>query len=155
VIDTACASLHGAEKAIRSGKNYKTKENTMKNLIKIVAVSSLLIITCLLIGACGGSNSTENFVQGKGDIEVTAIDINKTPLSNVRIDVKDSAGGKVIDTFNTTATATTHTFLETVGSDYYLTFTDIASPVRFATVIDIKVTPQLTSTQTLNQLMVP
>ncbi|MBL0226346.1 MAG: hypothetical protein IPQ16_12510 [Geobacteraceae bacterium] len=126
----------------------------MKNLLKITVLSSLLIIACFMIVACGGD--TENFVQGQANIDVTVKDSSAAPVSNVKIEVKDAAGaaGKIIETYITTATGA-HTFLVTVGTDYFFTFTDAALPVRYATQTDLKVTPQLTNTQTLNVVMLP
>ncbi|MDD5285859.1 MAG: hypothetical protein PHD54_08365 [Desulfuromonadaceae bacterium] len=126
----------------------------MKNLIKISSMLSLLIIACLLIGGCG--NSAENFVQGNGKINVTVKDAGGTLLANVKIDVKvDSQTGRVVDTWTTDASGA-HAFQETIGSDYYFTFTDVNSPVRFGTQnYPNKVTPELTNPQTVNVTMLP
>jgi hypothetical protein len=127
----------------------------MKNLIKLVTVSLFLIITSLLIGACGGG--TEQLVQGKGQIDVTVNDAAGLLLSNVKIDVRvDSLAGNIIDTW-TTDSSGKHTFQETIASNYYFTFTDVASPVRYATqnYSNNPVKPLLTSTLTVNVTMVP
>ena len=120
----------------------------MKKLIKITTIWSLLIIAGLLIG-CGGG--TENFVQGNGKITVIVKDIGGTLLANVKIDVhQDSATGKIVDTWTTDATGT-HDFEETIGSDYFFTFTDLTTPARFASPQNwpSKVTPRLTETVSL------
>lgn len=116
----------------------------MKNLIKTATICSLLIIACLLISACG----TENFVQGNGKITVTVKNSGGTLLPNVKIDVHvDSATGRIVDTWTTDATGT-HDFQETVGSNYFFTFTDLTTPARFTSPQNwpSQVTPLLTST---------
>jgi hypothetical protein len=127
----------------------------MKNFIKIATISSFLIITSLLIGACGGGS--EQLVQGKGQIDVTVKDAAGVLLSNVKIDVRiDSLAGSIIDTW-TTDSSGKHTFQETIASNYYFTFTDVASPVRYATqnYSNNPVKPLLTSTVTVDVTMAP
>jgi uncharacterized protein YcfJ len=123
----------------------------MKNVIKTIALSSLLIFACLLIGACGGG--AENFVQGNGQIDVGVVDTHGALVANVRIDVSKS-GGATFETFTTTASGV-HTFQETVGSDYTFTFTDVANPVRFATLTIPNVHPLLTATVPVQAVMQP
>jgi hypothetical protein len=130
------------------------KGNGMKNMIKTTTIWSLLVIACLLIGACGGG--TENFVQGNGKITVIAKDSGGTLLANVKIDVHvDSATGRIVDTSTTDATGT-HDFQETVGSDYFFTFTDLTTPARFASPQNwpSRITPLLTATVTLNATLI-
>jgi hypothetical protein len=122
----------------------------MKNLIKLSVICSVLIIAGLLISSCGGS--TENFVQGNGKITVTVENSTGTTLlANVKIDVHaGSAVGTIVDTWTTDATGT-HDFQETVGSNYFFTFTDLTTPARFVSPQNwpSQVTPLLTSTVTL------
>jgi hypothetical protein len=122
----------------------------MRNLLKITGIFSMLIVGCFLVSACGGG--TENFVQGNGQVDATVKDTGGAFLANVRIDVKNPAGG-VVDTFTTTASGI-HTFQETVGTTYTFTFTDVAVPVRFATV-SITAAPLLTATVHVDAVMQP
>jgi hypothetical protein len=122
----------------------------MKNLLKITGIFSMLIVGCFLISACGGGG--ENFVQGNGQVDATVKDTGGAFLANIRIDVKNPAGG-VVDTFTTTASGI-HTFQETVGTTYTFTFTDVAVPVRFAT-ISITAAPLLTATVHVDAVMQP
>jgi hypothetical protein len=63
----------------------------MKNILKISIISSLLIIGCLLIGACG--SDSENLVQGKGSVDIsTTISGTATPLTGVTYQVSGPSG---------------------------------------------------------------
>ena len=123
----------------------------MKSLLKTITVCSLIIVACFLISACG-SGGTENFVQGNGKITIIVENSTGTTLlANVKIDVHaGSASGTIVDTWTTDATGT-HDFQETVGSDYFFTFTDLNAQARFVSPQNwpSQVTPLLTSTVTL------
>lgn len=124
----------------------------MKNLLKITVVSSLLIITCLLIGACGDA---ENFVQGNGQIDVTVKNTAGAFLDNIRIDVKKPDGTLVSGGSLTTTNITgIIPFQLTVGTVYTFTFTDVAVPVRFATQ-SITKEPLLTAKGNVDAVMLP
>jgi predicted small secreted protein len=124
----------------------------MKSFMKITAICSFLIVACFLISACGGG--AENFVQGNGQIDVTVKDTSGAFVSNVRIDVKNSAG-TIIGTATTTTVTTITTFQETVGSSYTFTFTDLNIPVRFTTTPTITVTPLITATVHVDAQLLP
>jgi hypothetical protein len=124
----------------------------MKNLIKTATICSFLIIACLLISACGGD--AEHFVQGDGQIDVTVKDNSGADVANVRIDVTKPGGGTPIETFTTTVSSGIRTFQLTVGTVYTFTFTDVASPARFATQ-SITKEPLLTATEHVDAVMQP
>ena len=125
----------------------------MKNLIKFVSISSLLILACFLISACGGGD-TENFVQGNGQFDVTVKDSNGLFVSNIRIDVTRSGQATILQSVTTTPATTTTIFQETIGSDYTFTFTDVTAPARYAPQTITK-TPLLTATVHVDPVMLP
>jgi len=124
----------------------------MKNLMKITVISSLLIIACLLITACG--DDAENFVQGNGQIDVTVTNsATALPLSGVLIQVRTSSvTGNVVDSWTTDATGK-HSFQETIGTDYYFTFS--ATGFVPQNYVNNPVKPALTATKTVDVAMIP
>lgn len=129
------------------------KENSMKNLIKIAFVTSLLSIACLIISACGGD--AENFVQGNGQIDVTVTNsVTGLPLPGVQIQVRlISVTNPTVLTSATTDVNGKAVIQETIGSDYYFSFA--ATGYTPQDYINNPVKPQLTVTQTVNVAMVP
>jgi hypothetical protein len=124
----------------------------MKNLLKIAVISSLLIIACLLISACGGD--TENFVQGNGQIDVNVTNSAGSALSGVQIEVrKVSATDPNVVSRGTTDSLGKATFQETIATDYYFTF--IATGYATQNYSNNPVRPELTVTKTVNVVMVP
>jgi len=126
----------------------------MKNLLKITAISSLLIVACLLISACGGGD-TENFVQGNGQIDVTVTSsVTGLALPDVQIEVrKVSATDPNVVRRGTTDAAGKATFQETIANDYYFTF--IAPGYTTQNYVNNPVRPMATSTITFNVVMAP
>ncbi|PKN16691.1 MAG: hypothetical protein CVU66_00070 [Deltaproteobacteria bacterium HGW-Deltaproteobacteria-23] len=107
----------------------------MKNLIKITAVSSLLVIVCLLISACGGD--TERAARNEGDVRIAVTDSsNNSPLAGVTVQVREDAGTGTLTNLGTTDadghltyTGTAdHVYYFTLSKTGYTTQTDIASP---------------------------
>lgn len=129
------------------------KEIFLKNLIKITAVSAILVIACLLISACGGD--AENFVQGNGQVDVTATNsVTGLALPDVQIEVrKVSVTDPNVVSRGTTDVAGKATFQETIATDYYFTFT--ATGYVSQNYINNPVRPELTATKTVNVAMVP
>ncbi len=126
----------------------------MKMFIKIATVSSLLIIACFMISACG-SGGTENFVQGNGQIDVTATNsVTGLALPGVQVQVrKNSVTDATVISSATTDANGKAVFQETIGSDYFFSFTATGyAPQNY---INNPVKPQLTITQTVNVAMVP
>jgi len=124
----------------------------MKNFLKITVISSLLIVACLLISACG--DDTENFVQGNGKIDVTVTNSAGLALPGVQIEVrKVSATDPNVVSRGTTDSSGKATFQETIATDYYFTF--IATGYATQNYINNPVRPELTVTKTVNVVMVP
>jgi len=124
----------------------------MKNLLKITVISSLLIVACLLISACG--DDTENFVQGNGKIDVTVTNSAGLALPGVQIEIrKVSVTDPNIVSRGTTDSLGKATFQETIATDYYFTF--IAAGYATQNYVNNPVRPELTVTKTVNVVMVP
>ena len=125
----------------------------MKNLIKITVISSFLIITCLLISACGSSG--DSLVQGKGEVDIsTTISGTTTPLAAVTFQVSSSNGGTYFDSGITDANGKVTWIgpIGSIGSDYYFTFTKTG----YVTQSYIKRTPNATGPNVkLDVAMVP
>lgn len=120
----------------------------MRNAIKITVVSSLLIIACFLISACGGGG-VEQFVQGQGKVDIFVTDNNVASplkLANVTIEVRENnAAGALIATIPSATDV--NGFYQWVspptgvGSPYYFTFILTGYVTQSATA-----TPNLTGT---------
>lgn len=125
----------------------------MKNILKISAICTVLVVSCFLISACGGD--AENFVQGNGQIDVTVTDsVTTLPLPNVQIQVrKISVTDPTIISSGTTDSTGKATFQETIGSDYYFTFT--ATGYVPQNYINNPVQPQISVTTNISVAMVP
>jgi len=119
----------------------------MKNMLKITALCSLLIIVSLLIGGCGGG--TEQLARNQGDVAITVTNSGSTAISGVLVEVRQTQGTGAFTTVGTTSATGQLTFTGTAGTVYYFQL----SKSGLTTQTDIARTPQLTSTVTLNVIM--
>lgn len=125
----------------------------MNKMIKVAVVSSLLVAACFMIFACGGD--TENFVQGNGQIDVTVThSVTGLALPGVQVQVRkvSATDPNIVDSATTDASGKA-TFQETIGTDYYFTFS--APGFVNQTYVNNPVKPALTVTQTVIVAMVP
>jgi len=123
----------------------------MKNVMRIATFWSLLIIACLLIGACGGGGDTEQVIRNQGDVAITVTNSSGAPLPGVLVQVRETAGTGTFTNVGTTSASGQLTFTGTAGKDYFFTF----SLATFTTQTDILRTPQLTTTVHLDVTMQP
>lgn len=120
----------------------------MKYLIKIAAVSSLFIIACLLIAACGGD--TEQAIRNDGDVRIAVIDSSTNlPLSGVTVQVREDAGTGPLANLGTTdadghlkyTDTADHVYYFTLSKTGYATVLDVASPkILWSDTVEVNVT---------------
>jgi hypothetical protein len=120
----------------------------MKKIIKTAVLCSLLIVACLLVGACGGG--TEQLARNQGDVSITVTNSSGTPLSGVLIQVRQTASTGSYTNLGTTPASGQLTFTGTADTNYYFTFSKAGS----ITQTDISRTPQLTSTVDLKVTLI-
>jgi hypothetical protein len=119
----------------------------MKNLIKTATIFSLLVIVCLMIGACG--DDTEQLARNQGDVLVIVKDANGVAVSGATVQERETAvTGTLVNLGNTDLNGQLK-FTGTAGDTYYFT----VSKTGYVTQTDLSSTPQLTSTVNLNVIL--